>query len=141
MINKIAISALLSGLLAQVVKILIDLIKTKRMHILKFFDTGGMPSSHTALVTTLTIGVGLKSGIDSSLFSVVLIFSLYFILEATGLRQEVGKQAKVLNEIVDEMLAKRHLNARRLKELVGHTWGEVFVGLMIGAAVAIIAFF
>jgi hypothetical protein len=140
MINELAIVSIMSGLFAQLIKVVIDILKTHRVHFTKFFDTGGMPSSHTSLVTTLTIGVGLKAGVDSSLFSVTLVFSLYFIFEATGLRQEVGKQAKVLNEIVDDLLITHHINTSRLKELVGHTWGEVFVGLMIGTACALIAF-
>ena len=138
--SKIAIASLLSGILAQVIKMLIEFAKTGKLHLPTFFYTGGMPSSHTALVTTLTIGVGMESGIGSSVFSVTLIFSLYFIFEATGLRQEVGKQAKVLNELVDELIAKHYLNRKRLKELVGHTWKEVFVGLLIGTAVALSAF-
>ena len=140
MSDQIALAALFSGLFAQMIKVVIDLLKTKRLHLTKLLDTGGMPSSHTSLVTTLTIGVGAKTGLDSSLFSVTLISSLYFIFEATGLRQEVGKQARVLNEMVDEILVTHHFNASRLKELVGHTWGEVFVGLILGTTAALLAF-
>lgn len=139
--SKIAIASLLSGLIAQAMKVFIEFVRTGKLHLPTFFNTGGMPSSHTSLVTTLTIGVGLESGIGSSVFSVTLIFSLYFIFEATGLRQEVGKQARVLNELVDELIAKHQLNRTRLKELVGHTWKEVFVGLLVGTAVAYGAFF
>ncbi len=62
------------------------------------------------------------------------------MFEAAGLRQEVGKQARVLNELVDDYLLTRHLNKSRLKELVGHTWGEVIVGFLLGLAVAVISF-
>ena len=99
-----------------------------------------MPSSHTALVTTLTIGVGLDSGISSAVFSITLIFGMYVIFEAAGLRQEVGKQARVLNELVDDLLVTHHLNTSRLKELVGHTWGEVTVGFLFGLLVAFVAY-
>ena len=99
-----------------------------------------MPSSHTALVTTLTIGIGLQAGINSSLFSVALIFSMYIIFEAAGLRQEVGNQARVLNEMIDDLLVTHHLNKSRLKELVGHTWGEVWGGFFVGLVAALIAF-
>lgn len=138
--NKIAIASLASGLIAQAIKTFIEFVRTGTFRLPALFNTGGMPSSHTALVTTLTIGVGLESGIGSSIFSVTLIFSLYFIFEATGLRQEVGKQARVLNELMDELLAGRHFDRRRLRELVGHTWGEVFVGLLIGTAIAFLAY-
>ena len=96
------------------------------------YDTGGMPSSHTSLVTTLTLAVGATEGVSSVLFSVVLIFSLYFVFEATGLRQEVGQQAKLLNEMVDELFQTHHLDQKRLRELVGHTWTEVLGGVVVG---------
>ena len=65
---------------------------------------------------------------------------MYIVFEAAGLRQEVGKQARVLNELVDDLLVTHHLNTSRLKELVGHTWGEVIVGFLVGVGVAAVAF-
>jgi len=140
MIHKIGMAALMSGICAQLLKVLVDFRRTKRLHLERLFDTGGMPSSHTALVTTLTIGVALDSGVDSSVFSVVLVFSLYVIFEAAGLRHEVGKQARVLNELVDDLLVTHHLNTSRLKELVGHTWGEVTAGFFVGLIFALLAY-
>jgi len=140
MLHRICIAALLSGLIAQVLKVVILLIRTRRLNLLVFFDNGGMPSSHTSLVTTLTAGVAAYTGVQSAIFSVTLIFSMYFVFEAAGLRQEVGNQARVLNDIVDEMRHTHHLDRSRLKELVGHTWGEVAGGLVLGLAVAYLAF-
>jgi acid phosphatase family membrane protein YuiD len=136
MIHKIGIAALLSGVIAQFLKVVIELIKTRKINILRFFDNGGMPSSHTALVTTLTVGVGVYAGVGSSIFSVTLVISLYFVFEAAGLRQEVGNQARVLNDLVDDLRASHHVDRSRLKELVGHTWGEVFAGLALGLLLA-----
>lgn len=136
MIHQIGIAAVLSGLVAQVLKVVIEFIRFRRFNILRLFDNGGMPSSHTALVTTLTVGVGVYAGIGSSIFSVTLVFSLYFVFEAAGLRQEVGNQARVLNDLVDELRATHQLDRSRLKELVGHTWGEVFGGLILGLLLA-----
>ena len=141
MIHTIGIAAISSGFAAQALKVMIHLFKTRRLQLIKLLDTGGMPSSHTALVTTLTIGIGLQSGIDSSLFSVTLIFSMYIVFEAAGLRQEVGNQARVLNELIDDLLVTHHLNTSRLKELVGHTWGEVWCGFLVGFIAALIAFY
>ncbi len=140
MLHTIGIASLLSGLLAQLMKVVIAFYRTKRLRFERFFDTGGMPSSHTALVTTLTIGVGLESGINSAIFSIALIFSMYVVFEAAGLRQEVGKQARVLNELIEDLLETHHINTSRLKELVGHTWGEVTVGFLFGLAVALVAY-
>lgn len=140
MIHQIGIAALLSGLIAQALKIVVELIRTGRLNLLKFFDNGGMPSSHTSLVTTLTTGVGRFAGVDSSIFSVTLIFSMYFVFEAAGLRQEVGNQARVLNELVDELRHTHQFDRSRLKELVGHTWGEVTAGFLLGLLISWIAF-
>lgn len=136
MIHRVAVAALAAGLTAQMLKVVIELVRTRRLDLLRFFDNGGMPSSHTALVTTLTIGVGHDAGISSPLFAVTLLFSLYFMFEAAGLRQEVGNQGRLLNDLVDELRQTHHLDRERLKELVGHTWGEVFGGFVYGALVA-----
>lgn len=139
MIHRVAVAALIAGLSAQLLKVIIELIRTGRLNLLRFFDNGGMPSSHTALVTALTIGVGRDAGIGSPLFAVTLMFSLYFIFEATGLRQEVGNQGRLLNDLVDELRQTHHLDRERLKELVGHTWAEVLGGLVWGTLVAMTA--
>jgi len=141
MIHRVAVAALIAGLSAQLLKVVVELVRTRRLNLLRFFDNGGMPSSHTALVTVLTIGVGRDSGIGSALFAVTVMFSLYFIFEAAGLRQEVGNQARVLNDLVDELRHSHHLDRTRLKELVGHTWGEVFGGLFYGVIVALVAYY
>lgn len=140
MIHTVGLASLASGLFAQLLKVFFGYAKTRRFRLERFADTGGMPSSHTSLVTTLTIGVALETGIDSALFSITLIMSLYIIFEAAGLRQEVGKQARVINELIDGMLETHHFDRARLKELVGHTWGEVIGGFFVGLLVAIIAY-
>jgi acid phosphatase family membrane protein YuiD len=134
------VAALAAGLTAQMLKVVIQLARTRRLDLLRFFDNGGMPSSHTATVTTLTIGVGHDAGVGSAIFAVTFLFSLYFIFEAAGLRQEVGLQARVLNELVDDLRQTHHLDRERLKELVGHTWGEVFGGFLYGVMVSMLVF-
>jgi acid phosphatase family membrane protein YuiD len=130
-------SALLSMAVAQFLKPWLDLIFRRPWRWQRAFDTGGMPSSHTSLVTTLTLGVGAVEGTDTTVFAVTLVFSLYFIFEATGLRQEVGHQARILNEMIDELLAHHAVRTdqARLRELVGHTWAEVLGGGVVGVLV------
>jgi acid phosphatase family membrane protein YuiD len=140
MIHRVAVAALLAGLAAQALKVLIEWARTRRFNPLRFFDNGGMPSSHTALVTTLTIGMARFAGISSTLFAVTLLFSLYFMFEAAGLRQEVGNQARLLNDLVDELRHTHHVDPKRLKELVGHTWGEVAGGFVFGLIVSALAY-
>ncbi len=140
MIHRVAVAALLAGLAAQALKVVIEWARTRRLNLLRFFDNGGMPSSHTALVTTLTIGVASDAGVSSSLFAVTLLFSLYFMFEAAGLRQDVGNQARVLNDLVEELRHTHHVDPKRLKELVGHTWGEVAGGFVFGLIVSAVAY-
>jgi len=140
MIHRVAVAALLAGLAAQALKVLIEWARTRRFNPLRFFDNGGMPSSHTALVTTLTIGMARFAGISSTMFAVTLMFSLYFMFEAAGLRQEVGNQARLLNDLVEELRHTHHVDPKRLKELVGHTWGEVAGGFVFGLIVSAVAY-
>lgn len=124
--------ALASGLAAQAFKVVLALFWKRSWQPGLFLSNGGMPSSHSATVTTLCLLVGKSEGYGSSLFGLVLIFSLYVIMEATGLRQEIGNQAQLLNELMDSFVAKRKLEQERLRELVGHTWGEVGGGVLFG---------
>ncbi len=129
------ILALTSGLIAQAAKVVIELVVKRRFRPLVFFDNGGMPSSHTATVTTLSLAVGRADGFDSSIFSLVLVYSLFVIFEATGLRQEIGKQAELLNDLMDSALAGEKVPGYRLRELMGHTWGEVAGGIVVGVGI------
>jgi acid phosphatase family membrane protein YuiD len=124
--------ALLGGLAAQFFKVIITLVWGRRWQPGLFFSNGGMPSSHSATVTVLTILVGQREGYDSAIFSLVLVFSLFVMMEATGLRQEMGKQAQLLNEIMEGALKHQGVDQRRLRELVGHTWAEVAGGIAFG---------
>lgn len=99
-----------------------------------FLANGGMPSSHAATVTTLCLLVGFRAGFTSDMFSLALVFGLFVVFEATGLRQEIGKQAQLLNELLDGGLGRGGQAGRRLRELMGHTWGEVVGGAAFGAA-------
>jgi len=130
-------AALISGLAAQVLKVIVDLIQKRRFNPLRVIDTGGMPSSHTSVVTTLTVGVAVYQGISSPLFGISLIISLYFVFEATGLRQEVGNQARVLNEIIEKFKETHHFSSGSLRELIGHTWAEVMGGFALGLLIAL----
>lgn len=133
MLNS-GVLALASGLAAQVFKVMMALVFRGRWQPGLFLANGGMPSSHSATVTTLSLLIGRQEGYDSSLFSISLIISIFVIMEATGLRQEIGQQAQLLNELMDSVLAHRKFDQKRLRELVGHTWAEVGGGVVFGVA-------
>lgn len=138
--HNIGLVALASGAVAQVAKCLIGVLRHRRLRLSLLFSSGGMPSSHTAVVTTLSLLVATREGIGSPLFSIVAIFSLYVVFEATGLRQEVGNQARLINDLVDEIITRHQLDRRRLRELVGHTWGEVAAGMLCGFLVYLLCY-
>lgn len=100
------------------------------LHIL--FRTGGMPSSHSALVTSLTTVIGVQYGLGSPLFAIAAISSLIVMYDARGVRQQSGQHARILNQILREMFSGQPISEQELKELLGHTAIEVIVGAIIG---------
>jgi hypothetical protein len=130
-------AAIVAGTAAQLIKVATSSLRESRFAWPRFFDTGGMPSSHTAVVSALTTAIGLIAGFHSTLFSISMIFSLYFVAEAGGLRQDVGRHARALNALLDHLRDRSAIDQHRLKELVGHTWTEVGGGLLLGIAVGL----
>ena len=98
--------------------------------------SGGMPSSHTALVVGLTTAVGLKESIDSSLFALCLVFSLVVMYDATGVRLQAGRQAEVLNQMILELPQQHPVSdTRPLRDSLGHTPVEVGAGAVVGVVI------
>ena len=97
-----------------------------------------MPSSHSATVASLATVVGLYYGFNSILFLVVLIFTVIIMFDAAGVRRNVGRQATILNKMLDELYEKGEVPEKRLKELLGHTPVEVFAGAFLGIFIAVL---
>jgi uncharacterized protein len=129
--------AILSGLAAQAMKVVLELVQHRRWRPRLFFTNGGMPSSHTATVVTLAVLIGDRHGLNDPVFSLVVVFAIYVIFEATGLRQEIGHQARLLNDLVETMRRTHQLDAQHLREFVGHTWAEVAGGALCGVLFAL----
>ena len=137
--NRILMVALLACVSAQGLKLVIDLISTRRLNITYLLSPGGMPSAHSALVGALATSVGSLKGWSSAEFAIACLFAIIVMYDAAGVRQAAGKQAKILNQIVDELFQeKHHLNEERLKELLGHTPFQVLVGLSLGISIAMV---
>ncbi|MEL6139183.1 MAG: divergent PAP2 family protein [Cyanobacteria bacterium J06628_6] len=137
--NHILIVSLVACISAQLLKLIIELIYHGKINFRVLFETGGMPSSHSALVTALAMGVGQTLGWASPAFAVTSVFAVIVMYDAAGVRQAAGKQAKVLNQIVDELFTEHELQEDRLKELLGHTPVQVIAGSMLGVAIAFLA--
>lgn len=138
--NPILVNSFLACFLAQGIKGVVDVVQHGKLNLRSVLGSGGMPSSHSALVTALATGVGLKEGWDSTAFAIATVFAIIVMYDATGVRQAAGKQAKLLNQIIEELFHdEHHLNQERLKELLGHTPVQVVAGCALGIAVALIA--
>ncbi len=135
--NVVLVTAALAWFTAQLAKIVSWALKEKRVNFRRVVEPGGMPSSHATFVTALGCGVGLVDGFDSVSFAVACAFALIVMYDAAGVRQAAGKQAQVLNAIVED-LNRRELHPERLKELLGHTPVEVIAGAALGIAFALL---
>lgn len=123
---------------AQMLKVATGIFKERTFNVIELlFGTGGMPSSHTAAVTSLTVACGLYEGLNSAAFAVACLLTMIVMRDATGVRREAGEQAKVLNRIVQDLFSSNDHDDinRNLKELVGHTPLQVFVGFLVGLAI------
>ncbi len=125
----IPISAMLG---VQLYKFIWMLWRSRQFNWLILFSTGGMPSSHSALVTSLAVAMGIEYGFGSPLFAISTVLAMIVMYDARGVRQESGQHARVINHIVRELFSGHALSERELKELLGHTTIEVFVGAVVG---------
>jgi len=128
------ISPIVAWLIACIVKAIVRSIKSGKFSLKQGFENGGMPSTHSTIVSAITVAVLLKTGL-SDLFFVSLMFSLIIISDAFGVRQYVGKQGEALNEILKKSKKKP------LKIVYGHTFLQAIVGILWGVAVSIIFYF
>ncbi|XLE15075.1 divergent PAP2 family protein [Deinococcus altitudinis] len=140
--NRWLWASVLAMLLAQVFKVLLILLVSRRWEPARMLETGGMPSSHSAFVVALTTGVGLTQGLGSPLFAVCAVFSMIVMHDATGVRRSSGLQARLINELVDELrtVVRENFAPKPLRVLLGHTYLEVAAGFIIGLLAGWIAF-
>ena len=136
--NKYLYVPFLVWLCIQIFKVIYDLVTTKKFNFKRILGAGGMPSSHSAVVTCLSTLVGRSEGTDSPIFAVALIFAMVVMYDAAGVRRAAGKQAKVLNDIVNTPGLSNLQVREKLQEALGHTPAQVFVGALIGVVAGII---
>ena len=137
--NKYIYVPFLLWFLIQTYKVIYDLITTKKFNFKRIIGAGGMPSSHTAIVVALSTMVGREYGADSPIFAITVIFSAIVMYDATGVRRAAGKQAHMLNKIIETPGLTNLEVQERLVEVLGHTPFQVLVGALIGLIVGFIA--
>lgn len=135
------VSGISSLCLAQLLKLLYSYLRSGRFSIRPLVSSGGMPSSHSAMVIGLTTAIGLKEGWTSSLFCMAAIFSLVVLYDASGVRRAVGKHTGIINQMIDNFLEKGEFRYEKLSEFLGHTPLEVLIGSLLGIAVAFSLFY
>lgn len=138
--NYLLMLPVIAWLVAQVLKTIIDYAINRKLTAERLYGSGGMPSSHSALVCALMVGALRKLGPQSPIFAVCFVFALVVMYDAMGVRLETGKQAKVINSILEDLMSvgKNMAEPVKLKEMVGHTPLQVFCGAALGIVLALV---
>ena len=136
--NKYLYIPFLVWLCIQIFKVIYELITTKKFNFRRIIGAGGMPSSHSAVVTTLATLLGKYEGYDTTIFAMSVVFALIVMYDAAGVRRAAGKQARLLNKIVETPGLSGLEVSERLVEVLGHTPLQVVVGAVIGVVAGLI---
>lgn len=134
--NTVLIGGLFAWAIAQIVKLPLDYIRNRRWDWSLLLRAGGMPSSHSALVTAVAHGIGLTEGYNSPLFGLGVAMAMIVIYDATGIRRQAGRHAEIINALVQDLIEGHALRQEQLREVLGHSPIEAFVGMVLGLLVA-----
>lgn len=138
--NHVLIAALTAWALAQVAKLPIEYSQTRRWNWALLLRAGGMPSSHSALVTAAAHGIGLAAGFDTPAFALAVVVAMVVIYDATGIRRQAGRHAEIINAMVRGLVEGHPLRQEQLREVLGHSPVEALVGALLGFVVAQLLF-
>ena len=125
-------------IVSQTIKVTLGVVQRKRFDFKWVIGTGGMPSTHAAGVTALSTAIGQHAGFNSPLFAAAVAFTVITLFDAQGVRRWSGRQAQILNKMMEDIYFKRRIQEQRLKELLGHTPMEVFAGMGVGLTTALV---
>ena len=139
--NPILLAALLSWATAQILKVILELIFLKRWNWALLFQAGGMPSSHSAMVSATALCTGLVTGFDTAVFAAATVLAMIVIYDATGVRREAGRQAVLINNMIEELSKGKFPPQDKLKEMLGHTPGEAILGTLLGLTIGFLVGF
>ena len=136
--NRVLIASFLAWAIAQISKTIYELVRERKLVISRLVSSGGMPSSHSALVTGLATATGRVTGTNSALFAVTVVLASIVMYDAAGVRRAVSIQARILNQMIDEAFQGHPMAEKRLRELIGHTPVQVLVGGLLGIGVGLL---
>lgn len=138
--NPVGVSTLLGWILGQLIKVPVEYLRHKRWNWTLLLSAGGMPSSHSALMTAVTTSIGLNAGWGSPVFALALAITAIVVYDATGVRRQAGFHAERINQIIRELFQLKKLEEEEvsyLREIIGHTPGEAVAGVLFGALIAL----
>src|SRR5215471_21529941 len=136
--NRILIASFVAWAIAQITKTFYELIRYRELKLNRLVSSGGMPSSHSALVMGLATATGRVAGLQSAAFAISLVLAAIVMYDAAGVRRAVSVQARILNQMIDEAFQGKPFAEERLRELIGHTPTQVLVGALLGVGVALV---
>ncbi len=134
--NRVLQASIIAWATAQIAKFFIDLLWRRKINFRALTTMGGMPSSHSAAVSSLATGIALVDGLGSTIFALALWFAAVTMYDAAGIRRAAMIQARILNQIIQELFEGHPISDTKLRELLGHTPVEVLVGMFLGISVA-----
>ena len=138
--NKPLITAIIAWAIAQMIKVVISFILNKKINLKLIFSSGGMPSSHSAFVTSLATIIGLEYGFNSIYFSLSAAFAMVVMYDACNVRRAAGEQAKAINRIINTLIEQKFIyNEKTMKEILGHSPFQVLIGFVLGIMVGILS--
>ena len=141
--NSILWTTLLAAFIAQALKSIQEAIFQRKLNLNRIFETGGMPSSHSAAVASLATSMGLVHGWNSSEFTISTVLAVIVIYDATGIRRAAGEHAEILNDLLEEFnyLLHEGFERQHLKTLLGHTYPQAVAGILIGILISLFFFY
>ncbi len=136
--NRILLAAFFAWAIAQISKTLYELIRQRKLIVSRLISSGGMPSSHSALVSGLATATGRLQGLSSAAFAITIVLAAIVMYDAAGVRRAVSIQARILNQMIDEAFQGHPFAEKRLRELIGHTPIQVFAGALLGIGIGLL---
>jgi acid phosphatase family membrane protein YuiD len=140
-LNKPLIIGLTAWAIAQIVKVPLEFLSTKKWNWSLLLRPGGMPSSHAALVAGIAHSIGLYYGFHTPIFALSFALAMVVIYDATGIRRQAGKHARIINQMLTDLTSGHPLKQEQLREVLGHTPFEAIMGTILGIVSAIIGYY
>ena len=138
--NQVLICALLGWFLGQFLKVPIEYLTRRRWNWALWFSSGGMPSSHSSLMVSTTLAIGLYHGFGTPLFALAFAMSMIVIYDAAGVRRQAGFHAQKINIVFEELFHGRPISQERLIEVLGHTPRQVLGGIFLGVVITLVVY-